>query len=647
MLQRPFDELKLTGCLPSPTGVGVAVLRQTQGDDFVLGELARTIQSDPALSARILKLANSTVRPGLEPVRTVEQAALRLGVRAVRSLALGFTLVSNSRTGDCAEFDYGAYWSRTLARAVAAQAIARKQRPSVSEEAFTCALLARIGQLALASIHPEAYSRVLGDARGKPVEILLAEERRALGLDHAELSAAMMRDWHLPESYAFAAIATAESALEASSDEARFLAEVLRWADRFAVELVAASQNASGEWGRRASDLEAVRRELALDAEPFERLRNEISADWREWSKVFAVPSGATPKAETSEPRGASEPDARKDPAATVAGERKGLRVLAVDDDAVSLRLLSHLLSRDGHTVMKASDGREALALALEHRPQVVVTDWIMPEMSGLELCKALRSSQEGRGTYILIVTGREEEERVVEAFEAGADEYVSKPFKPRILAARVRAGQRMIELREQVELDKRELDRHITEMRVLNRKLSTAAMTDVLTELPNRRYAMRQLEEEVAAALLSNTPLSAIMIDIDHFKSVNDRYGHGIGDIVLRETAAVLRRGTRKNEVVCRLGGEEFLVIAPGIGVEACAVFAERLRHAVEHNRIAVDGFDGHVTASLGVATLGPGVGSVDELLKTADRRVYIAKSAGRNRVCSRGGDSTQIQSA
>lgn len=236
---------------------------------------------------------------------------------------------------------------------------------------------------------------------------------------------------------------------------------------------------------------------------------------------------------------------------------------------------------------------------------------------------------------YILILTGREDEDRVVEAFDAGSDEYVVKPFNPKILLARVRAGQRMIELREQVETDALARNAQVAEMAVLNRKLETAAMTDVLTRLPNRRFAMRRLDEELAAAKSARTPLSAMMIDIDHFKMVNDRYGHDMGDLVLRETANVLRATTRKGDIVCRLGGEEFLVISPRSSLVDAAKGAERLRAAIEDHVIGF-GFDRNVTISMGVASTESGTKTVDELIKAADLRVYAAKARGRNQVCA-----------
>jgi diguanylate cyclase (GGDEF)-like protein len=286
------------------------------------------------------------------------------------------------------------------------------------------------------------------------------------------------------------------------------------------------------------------------------------------------------------------------------------------------------------------------MAIALKTRPQMVVTDLMMPEMDGLELCRALRSSSVSSDAYVLVVTGLGEESRVVEAFEAGADEYVNKPFNPNILKARVRAGQRMIELREHVESDKQELNRQNAQMTILNRKLNVAAMTDVLTDLPNRRHALRRLEEELSASRANGTPLSVILLDIDHFKNVNDRHGHDVGDHVLREAAAALRSCTRRNEEVCRLGGEEFLVIVPQSTREASAYFAERLRQAVEALEISAGDHRVRVTVSLGVAGLEDGAQSVDELVKIADERAYMAKASGRNCVISSGGES-QAQSA
>ncbi|HUR29730.1 MAG TPA: diguanylate cyclase [Planctomycetota bacterium] len=633
MTRTTFNELKNSGALPSPTGVGLAILRLTQREDFVLGHVARTIQSDPALTGRILKLANASLSASEREITSVEEAVMKLSVGSVRSLALGFTLVSANRVGEGAGFDYDGYWSRSLINAVAARFLATERGDVPPATAFTCALLAGIGRLALASAHPEEYAKVIEASRELSSSGMLAVERRELGLDHAELAAAMLKDWRLPEAMVHAVFACERERglVTPPSEAASAMEQVLRGAARLGEMFQTTGGFRTAATATTPSDTTFMSRELALSPVAVVRLRNRIVAEWQDWSRVLQVPfSSPTPEAlaDTAIHRLNKE------------ALRRGLSILAVDDDPVTLRLLSHHLALDGHRVALAKHGAEALALALKTQPQMIVTDLSMPEMDGLELCRALRASNVCGNAYVLVVTGHDEESRIVEAFEAGADEYVNKPFNANILLARVRAGQRMVELRERVESDKQELNRQNAQMQILNRKLSTAAMTDVLTELPNRRHAMRRLDEELSKSRTEQTPLSVILLDIDHFKDVNDRHGHDIGDIVLREVARTLRGCTRRNEEVCRLGGEEFLVIVPQTTRDASAHFAERLREAVQDLTIRAGDYAGRVTVSLGVSGLEDGAVDVDELIKIADTRAYLAKASGRNCVVSSGGE-------
>jgi diguanylate cyclase (GGDEF)-like protein len=240
-----------------------------------------------------------------------------------------------------------------------------------------------------------------------------------------------------------------------------------------------------------------------------------------------------------------------------------------------------------------------------------------------------------GRQFYVIMLTGSEEDETQVEAFEAGADDYVVKPFRPKLLAARLRACARVIRLQEEVRHDKEELRRYMAELGVANRKLQQAALTDALTGLFNRRYALDHLDREWSAATRTGAPLACLAIDIDHFKRVNDTHGHDVGDDVLRATAGVLRDSLRQSDVVCRLGGEEFVVIAPDTDRERAAVCAERLRAAAEGNVLEAANGKLRVTLSVGVAVRTARTDTPAALLKAADEAVYAAKQGGRNRVC------------
>jgi diguanylate cyclase (GGDEF)-like protein len=357
---------------------------------------------------------------------------------------------------------------------------------------------------------------------------------------------------------------------------------------------------------------------------------DEIGLDWQEWGALLKVPTRLTAKAVEIEERAraASSQDDAKPPADT------SMRILAVDDDPVSLKLLVSHLKKAGHKVFTARDGKEALAVALEQDPQMVITDWMMPEIDGLELCKRLRSTEAGRNLYILILTGRTEEDRIVEAFEAGADDYIVKPWSSKLLLARISPGIRVIQLQEENQRHLSAIEVKNAELGVEKRRLREAAMTDALTSLPNRRYAMKRLEKEWATSTRSMVQLSLILLDIDHFKSVNDNHGHDIGDEVLRATARIIDRAMRRGDTCARLGGEEFLVICPGTDAEGAKNLAERIRKAVEMNEVHVGTYHDKVTVSLGVACRSFEADSIGGLLKAADEAVYVAKRMGRNRV-------------
>jgi len=633
MFKEPFEELKHTGELPSPAGVGMRILVATQREDCSLSDIIGAIQADPALTGRVIKLASSVQYGSSVPITTVREAALRLGLRTVCNVALGFTLVAGNRSGRCASFDYDRYWSWSLANAVAASALARELRLGDPAEAFTCALLVRIGELALASVHPSDYTVVLDRAQRAGGRSLRELERGRFQIDHAQVTGAMLSDWGLPEALAAAATAYLDPEERGEIEDARAmeLLQLLIASGTFAELCVSDASKRPALW----AELEVVRAQHGVAEERFALVCDDIANDWREWGEVLQVPTYEPPTG--AEYRAREGAGAAEEGAGAAVEEQRhgGLRILAVDDDAVSLRLLERHLQNAGHTVVTASNGKQALAVALETNPQIVITDWMMPEMDGVQFCKALRRFTSGRSMYILLLTGRGEEDRIVEAFDAGVDDYIVKPFKPKLLIARIRAGLRVVELQQQVEADKKLQREQVAKLAVLNRKLRAAALTDHLTELPNRRYALKRLDVEWSNWKRTGRPLSVLMVDIDHFKSINDNHGHDTGDMVLRETARAMMATLRRGDTCARIGGEEFLVISPNTDTEGACILAERIRNEVEHTVVKSGGFEGSVTVSLGVATLAVDseVVFVEGLLKLADDAIYRAKNGGRNR--------------
>ncbi|HED66669.1 MAG TPA: HDOD domain-containing protein, partial [Planctomycetes bacterium] len=415
MFKERFEELKHSGKLPSPSSVGMRILMLTQDEECDLDDVVEALQVDPALTGRVIRLATS-VHHGGAKLTSVRSAAIRVGLRAVCNTALSFTVVSGNRTGKCEGFDYDEFWSCALATAVAAETIGRELRISVGPEAFTLGLLVGIGKLALASVHPEQYAGVLARARGKGSSALIREEEEELFINHREVAAALLEDWGLPEHFSEVALyfdgRTSDG--EFACPQTKGLLGVLNVAEVMARVLVSDPERQPYLW----PGLKRLCKGLSISASQMCELFDTVAEAWKEWGDLLHVPTSCVISAreieEISKP--GSNPKAAK---------RKGLRILAVDDDPVSLRLLVALLKRDGHEVMTAGNGKEALALYLEHGAQVVITDWMMPEMDGVMLCRQLRKTEEGRKLYILILTGRTEQDRIVEAFEVGVDDHI------------------------------------------------------------------------------------------------------------------------------------------------------------------------------------------------------------------------------
>ena len=657
MINNTFEELRLSGDLPSPSGIGMKILRLTQGEDFSTEEIGQTIMADSALTGRLLKLANSAQAGALEHITSVEEATIRLGVSTVRNVALGLSLISANRSGKCQQFDYDKYWSHSIARAVAAQVLSRELRIGKPAEAYICALLSEVGYLALASVYPEEYSSILGRCRRGDANKLVSLERKQFGIDHREVGALMLKEWGLPELFG-EALRDYESdrQCDVKGVPLETMTDLLYGAQVLANLFTANPDNSAARWRELAERFDQVQVRSGLTVAEFASAANTIGAEWREWGTTLDIPTQNIPDcsdlesvAVQAEERGEEEsaPTREIEVEEIDEEEPKGMRILAVEDDPGGLRLLESMLRQGGHQVTTARGGNEALRLALEVNPQIVLSDWVMPGMDGIELCKALRRIEHGRNMYFLLFSGRDEETRIVEAFDSGVDDFVPKPFNQRLLMARLKGGQRIIRLQEQVEDHKKRVRTQAAELGMMNRKLRAVALTDVLTQLPNRRYAMKRLEQQWSLSLRGDKSLSVIMLDIDHFKRVNDEHGHDIGDAVLKETARSMKAATRDEEEPCRLGGEEFLVICGNTNRSQAAAAAERLRVAAERNIIKEGTYNRAVTLSLGVAELTPDMDSPDALLKAADLAVYEAKSGGRNRVCIASDPHNQAKSA
>jgi diguanylate cyclase (GGDEF)-like protein len=298
------------------------------------------------------------------------------------------------------------------------------------------------------------------------------------------------------------------------------------------------------------------------------------------------------------------------------------VKVLVADDDPGSLMVARAAVERSGHHCLAAADGDEAWALYLEHQPDVVVTDWMMPGMDGLALCRAIRAREQDLYTYVVLLTSQGSRDDVLAGLEAGADDYVTKPLDPFVLHARLLVARRITTLH--------------ADLAHYRRVLSRQARTDPLTGLDNRLKLSEDLEQLHRRSGRYGEQYSLAMCDVDNFKSYNDVYGHQAGDLALRAVGAALLGIVRKSDGVYRYGGEEFLLVLPQQSVSAAKALMERVLEAVRDLAIVHAGDpSGQLRLSAGISSFSADHRvDADTLVGEADAALYAAKAAGRNRV-------------
>lgn len=618
------EHLKLSGQLPSPRGVALAILELSRRENATLAEIARVVQTDPALSGRLIKLAN-TASHIARPVVSVQEAVVRQGMLTVRQLALGFSLLDQYRDGACKEFDYQTYWSHSLLMALTMQALAQRVRIAAPDELFICGLLAQVGRLALATAYPESYGTALAAHRANPGRTLASHEREKLEIDHCELGHVMLSDWGLPRVFADPLAHYEENDHPGYPQDSRTQSLFLML--RLAHTLADLGLSEPGEHPRLAGEWITLAAELDIAADAAGPFIDDVMATWGEWGKLLRIPVTRLP----------SFSEIRQEPAPAPAAPSTNapLRIIVADGNALTRRKTMAMLVEDsGHVVYPADNGNTALALAMEVLPHVILASFALPHLDGTELCQALRATDEGRRMHILLMDNGDDEDQLTRAYEAGADGYIPLAISAKGLHNRLRAAQRLVQLQDAWEKDRAQLRQIAAELAVANRRLANAALTDLLTGLPNRRAAMDHLQQTWSAAVRSGRPLAVLAIDVDHFKRINDSYGHSAGDIVLREVATMLRAAARREDSVCRIGGEEFLVICPNADLDAAQLTAERLRLAIAARPVTIGKAEQRITVSIGVAEREVDMGEPDVLVNTADRALYEAKAQGRNRV-------------
>jgi diguanylate cyclase (GGDEF)-like protein len=528
-----------------------------------------------------------------------------------------------------------------------------KVRVLAPEEGFTCGLLADIGSLALASLYPEKFTEVL--ASGVIGPDLSSAEREAFGVDHLEVGAALLEDWRLPRVCVDAVFHSEmpEQTVFKAASRPQMLWELVSLSRRVGEYFVAdidARQRIAPIMLLRAA-------RIGIDADALAQLCDSVGEGWRRWGSLLGISAGTAPRLNLQDvdrsidaglpPRmsvpatalPAGTDTAEVDAEAEVVAVAR-LKVHVVSDDRFSGGRLRELLVGAGHDVVTSSTADAALAAALDQWPDVMVIDLDRAGTDWQRLCTGLRAASAGERIYIIgtLVAQADADPVPDTVSDAGPDDYLPKPIDPLMLQLRIRAARRTLALREALRREQDDLRRLASELATANRRLQRSVLTDAITGMPNRRHALERLEQEWTATSRTRRPISCLAIDVDHFRRLNAAYGHAAGDRALGAVSALLRESARANDVICRLAGEEFLMISPEADLVAAMKAANRLRTVIEQRfsqgPVGSRPLDAALTLSIGVATRDASVRDADALLRLACEALRTAKDAGRNRV-------------
>lgn len=302
-------------------------------------------------------------------------------------------------------------------------------------------------------------------------------------------------------------------------------------------------------------------------------------------------------------------------------------KILFVEDSKTQAEVIRGLLEKEGYEVIQAEDGKSAIKIAKSQPLDIILLDLVLPDINGNEVCRWLKLNQSTKGIPIIMLTVKGSLTDKVKGLEAGADDYVTKPFDEIELNARIYACLRTKALQDELKQMNRQLED-------LLGKVEQLAITDPLTELFNRRRFETVLEKEFKRTVRYKSPLACLMIDIDHFKKINDEYGHQAGDSVLQETAQIIKTTFREVDIAARWGGEEFVILLPQTNKEAALQSASRMLEAISNHKFpSIPGKK--ITVSIGIASVpDPSIDTGESLINASDLVMYEAKKKGRNRI-------------
>lgn len=607
--------------LPRPQGVALAILEASKSGACALEEIIALVEADPVLNTRLGKLTRACA-DGSKSSQPLQQGLQAMGPVAIKNLALAFSLVDQYSTGLCIGFDYQRFWNESLLMGFILQEVVNLAHRQGAWELGSWGLLCRVGCLGLATAHPIQYAKLL---RTHGDDTTLVETEQAwLDTNHLSLGVSLLSLWGLPE-HMVEAVMHHESvdSVAGPVPHDAFVACAMKLAHR-AARALCHPHHGEGSLDEALKAFAAVHRLATVElGQGIQRaLAHTLACG--ELLGLEPCPCGG-------ETGGKANP-------AKAAGKTDGpLKILIIEDDPILKRLLQTWLKIEiGHTLISASNGEEALVLAEHHLPQVIITDWRMPVMDGIAFCKALRQSTWGESMYVLMLTSASGDEDLVQAFEAGVDDFQSKPLNRQALGARLRAAWRYVQLRAAWISDNERLERDNARMELTIRRLQLSSMRDGLTDLANRRAGQVAIAQAIATGQRHGMQMCVIGLDLDSFKLLTTSAGPDAANEVLQLVAMTLQQAARVEDTVCRWGTNDFMVIAPGLHKQEGIAAAKRFRSLIANHHISLESVTVGVTVSVGVACWDSESKARDQLLGEVYQAVAEARQAGGNRVAA-----------
>lgn len=607
--------------LPTPSATAISVMKICQTDSVDINRLVDVVKTDVALSARMIAFANSA-HFNHSAIQSVQEAVLRIGLNSTGNLALSFSLLDKFGHGKCKNFDYDSFWKSSIFMGLLTQKLGDRKVGLARADLFSLGLLARVGSLGLATAFPTQYSDAesLALSRMNVLEV----ERNCFHTDHLELSGWMIEKWGFDVDLVYA-VSTFESPLH---DDAIQHTRKVKLRNLLNATWLISQQLMKISLPTMQESAQFLAKLPYLDIEALEFHSYLILSihELSEIQKSFEI--------ETS--RSVFVHETNESETCTQSGMK--VPVLVVSEETTFRDHIQNVLDEHFEIVSLHSTGiNNAIELFCEFNPRLIIIDLKSNRDQYFKLCSNIRKNPDGNSAFVLTLCEESLPDIAAIANESGVDFHYQGRFSDSMLTTFVKTALQRVSKREYQRLQNHDLFLVASELSRANRQLSDNALVDELTELPNRRAGITEIDRVLDDIPQVDRAITVMLVDVDDFKKVNDTFGHAVGDVALQKVARAILDATRVSDTVSRWGGEEFIVICPRLDIAKAVYLGQRICDNVRNTVIDIKGLKFSVTVSVGIATCSCNEKTREQLIDIADVAMYEAKRNGKNRVVAK----------